>query len=79
MDRMTEATGGECKEQGLEVRSEVYSDDKTLIDEANIHNQSRIVINDWSLTGRGSHVDFGDKEAVPLEQGEQLHYERLRD
>jgi hypothetical protein len=74
MDRKAESAG-ECKEQGPEV----HSDEETLIDEANVHKGNQIVINDWSLTGRGSHIDFGDKEAVPLEQGERFHYPHFSD
>jgi hypothetical protein len=31
-----------------------------------------VAIEDWSGTGRGSHVDFLKDEVVPLEQGEPL-------
>jgi hypothetical protein len=73
MDRDAAANSGERKEQGLELRSEFCNDKETLINEANLHIENRIVIKDWSLTGRGSHVDFGNKEVVPLEQGDQCH------
>jgi hypothetical protein len=45
------------------------SDDDTLIEDANRKNDI-IVIEDWSQTGRGSHVEFKDDENVPIEQGE---------
>jgi hypothetical protein len=32
-----------------------------------------ISIDDWSRTGRGSHVEFGSDENVPLEQGEETY------
>lgn len=51
-------------------KAESPSEDKTLIDESNDYYKSdRIVIDDWSQTGRGSHVDFGDDETVPLQTG----------
>lgn len=31
--------------------------------------EDRITIQDWSRTGRGSHVDFEKQEKVPLDQG----------
>lgn len=33
------------------------------------HNYDKINIDDWSGTGRGSHVEFKYGEVVPLEQG----------
>ena len=79
MNRKASSTGKERTEQALEMRFNVHSDEETLTDKANIHKGSQIYIDDWSLTGRGFHVDFRDKEAVPLGQGEQFHYPRLRD
>jgi len=73
MDRDAAVNSGECKEQGLELGSKFCGDKETLMNEANLHIENRIVIKDWSLTGRGSHVNFGNKEVVPLEQGDQFH------
>jgi hypothetical protein len=30
-------------------------------------------LSDWSETGRGSHVDFGPEEVVPLKEGRKLN------
>ncbi|CAO2657297.1 Nn.00g034230.m01.CDS01 [Neocucurbitaria sp. VM-36] len=48
------------------------SDDETLTNEAAPHTATQIVIDDWSRTGRGSHVNFKDGEIVPLELGRFL-------
>ncbi|KAF2823346.1 kinase-like protein [Ophiobolus disseminans] len=46
----------------------ITSDDETLIDDHNPTRDDRITIDDWSQTGRGSHVEFDHKEIVPLGQ-----------
>ena len=40
--------------------------DDTLV---NDHLDDRISLEDWSSTGRGSHIDFDDHEEIPLKQG----------
>ncbi|KAH7078440.1 kinase-like domain-containing protein, partial [Paraphoma chrysanthemicola] len=45
------------------------SDDETLTEDTDPQRDDRISVEDWSQTGRGSHVDFAYKEVVPLEQG----------
>jgi hypothetical protein len=48
------------------------SNDETLVSEVNPRDKEVAIIEDWSQTGRGSHVEFQDDEVVPLEQGEQV-------
>lgn len=45
------------------------NDDATLVDEIRPLKDDMVAIDDWSQTGRGSHVDFKDDELVPLQQG----------
>jgi hypothetical protein len=47
------------------------SDDDTLKEGGSPLQHSTIYIDDWSRTGRGSHVEFSYDEHVPLEQGGQ--------
>jgi hypothetical protein len=37
--------------------------------EDHANSADTLVLDDWSQTGRGSHVDFEKDEDVPLEQG----------
>lgn len=46
-------------------------EDKTLVEDNNPRENDIVVIEDWSQTGRGSHVEFNDDEHVPIEQGEK--------
>ncbi|KAH7405851.1 kinase-like domain-containing protein [Phaeosphaeria sp. MPI-PUGE-AT-0046c] len=43
-------------------------EDETLVDELR-PCKNMVFIDDWSQTGRGSHVEFTDEEEVPLQQG----------
>jgi hypothetical protein len=47
------------------------TNDDTLVENGNPLKRNMITIDDWSQTGRGSHVEFRDNEIVPLEQGER--------
>lgn len=55
--------------QGLESEQSSGKEDDTLIDEGEGHHDHHIVIEDWSETGRGSHIDFGHADIIPIEQG----------
>jgi hypothetical protein len=46
--------------------------DETLVEDSDCERDYVTIIDDWSQTGRGSHVDFEDNENVPLEQGAQI-------
>jgi len=50
---------------------------ETPVEDATSPSRDQINIEDWSQTGRGSHVDFGDKETVPIVQGKYTHRELL--
>jgi hypothetical protein len=47
------------------------NNDNTLVEDANPLKHDMIALEDWSQTGRGSHVEFRNDESVPLEQGER--------
>ncbi|KAF1941268.1 kinase-like protein [Clathrospora elynae] len=64
--------GGDTEQQASEARSGILSADTTLINETSSRRESDVAIEDWSQTSRGSHVEFGDNEAVPLVQGRFL-------
>jgi hypothetical protein len=44
-------------------------DDQTLYEESNPYKSHKVTIEDWSGTGRGSHVDFEKQETISLQQG----------
>jgi hypothetical protein len=46
------------------------SNDDTLVEDVKSLKHDMIALEDWSQTGRGSHVEFRNDESVPLEQGE---------
>ena len=46
---------------------------ETPVEDATSPSSDHISIEDWSQTGRGSHIDFGDKETVPIVQGTYTH------
>jgi hypothetical protein len=48
---------------------EKSTEDVTLTSVTSSDHGSRLEIDDWSQSGHGSHVDFGDDDTVPLEQG----------
>lgn len=52
-----------------EIEQAFLGDDQSSIDETTPSKSAQIVVNDWSQTGRGTHVDFKNAETVPLEQG----------
>jgi hypothetical protein len=62
---------GESVAQRSTSRLASSSNDDTLYEDANPSEIDRIVITDWSHTGRGSHVEFSHNETVPLEQGKR--------
>jgi hypothetical protein len=47
------------------------SDDDTLTEGASLLQHRTISIDDWSQTGRGSHVEFNDGENVLLKPGQR--------
>lgn len=48
------------------------SDEETMNEETNPLKSHRLAIEDWSQTGRGSHVEFKHSETVPLVDGRWL-------
>jgi len=46
--------------------------DETLVEDATASSKDQIDIEDWSQTGRGSYIDFGDKDIVPIVQGKYI-------
>lgn len=60
--------------QGSQEDWPALSNDETLTDDHNPVKDDRITIDDWSQTGRGSHVEFKHEEKVPLGQGEQAFH-----
>jgi hypothetical protein len=52
--------------------------DETLVEDSAYERDYVTIIDDWSQTGRGSHVDFEDDESVPLEQGQQVSSQEKR-
>jgi hypothetical protein len=68
-------TSGETNRSCLTIREmisglSITSDDETLLEDVKPHKADTIVLEDWSETGRGSHVDFKHDEHVPIEQGQ---------
>ncbi|KAF2031314.1 kinase-like protein [Setomelanomma holmii] len=56
-----------------EETSAASADEETSTGDIDPQKEDRIVIEDWSQTARGSHVDFDHAETVPLEQVCDLH------
>ena len=54
------------------VTPSIFSDDETLNEEVNPRRADKIIVDDWSCTGQGSHVEFKNGETVPLEQGKEF-------
>lgn len=52
------------------MSASLSSSDQTLETRTKADKNERLVINDWTQTGRGFHVEFEYKERIPLEQGE---------
>jgi hypothetical protein len=48
---------------------DILNGNGSLVSKANAASHGRIAIEDWSETGRGVHIDFEDRETVPLKQG----------
>jgi hypothetical protein len=69
-DTSGEATGSDATIRDVISGLSITSDDETLIEDVNPHKVHTIVLDDWSETGRGSHVDFKHDENVPIEQGQ---------
>jgi len=55
--------------EASDTERETLDGNGSLVEKADATNHGRIVIEDWSETGRGIHVDFDDRETVPLTQG----------
>lgn len=64
-----ENTGQGSSTLDISTKSTFLSDDETLYEESNPLKSNKITIEDWSETGRGSHVDFEKEETVSLQQG----------
>jgi hypothetical protein len=39
-----------------------------------VAENDRVVIEDWSQTGKGAHIDFDDRASVPLIQGTLMSF-----
>jgi hypothetical protein len=65
-----ETAGLPGKHQSL-ATSQLFpeSNDDTLTEVDRPLQHDTVTIGDWSQTGRGSHVEFGYEESVPLKQG----------
>ncbi|KAH7400518.1 kinase-like domain-containing protein, partial [Phaeosphaeria sp. MPI-PUGE-AT-0046c] len=55
--------------QSLYPKIFLLDDDQTLYEESNPYKSHKITIDDWSETGRGSHVEFEKQETISLQQG----------
>ena len=56
-----------------DTESAVFVGNGGLVDKASAAHHGRVAIEDWSQTGRGVHIDFDDRETVPLTQGTFLY------
>jgi len=56
--------------QGWDNMSTFFDAGETLVDDTVSPDRDQIYIEDWSKMGRGSHIDFGDDETIPIVQGE---------
>lgn len=56
-------------EHSLDMQEILEMGDGPLNNEQPPPHDHHVVIEDWSQTGRGSHVDFDRAEIVPIEQG----------
>jgi len=57
------------KTQGWHSMSTSLQADETLVEDATSSSKDQIGIEDWSQTGRGSYIDFDDKDVIPIVQG----------
>jgi hypothetical protein len=57
---------------GTKAKHDDPNEDRILTEDSLFHNTNQISIEDWSQTGRGTHIDFSGKESVPLEQDKQF-------
>lgn len=62
-------TAQESSTPGLYPELSPLDDDQTLYEEENPYKSHKVLIEDWSDTGRGSHVDFAKDETISLQQG----------
>ncbi len=68
---LLEAAASAMQPQTSNETLDISDQDQTLFDHS---DSDRVSINDWSETGRGSHVDFTDDESVPLVQGKSTTF-----
>jgi serine/threonine protein kinase len=69
MDSVHDQRAGAGEIQGCDDVSISLPADETFVEDTIPPITNRIKIKDWSQTGRGSHVDFGDKVTIPIRQG----------
>jgi hypothetical protein len=69
MDSVHNQRAGAEEMQGCDDVSISLPMDETLVEDTISPITNQINIEDWSQTGRGSHVDFGDQETIPIWQG----------
>lgn len=55
------------EDSGLVLAS--VDDEQTLHEETNPYKSHKVTVDDWSGSGRGSHVDFEKQETISLKQG----------
>ena len=60
---------GAQEAQGWDNTSTSPYADETLVEDTLSSNGDQIDIKDWSELDRGSHIDFGDEETLPIVQG----------
>ncbi|KAI4690823.1 uncharacterized protein J4E88_002296 [Alternaria novae-zelandiae] len=67
---------GAQEAQGWDNTSTSPYADETLVEDTLSSNGDQIDIKDWSELDRGSHIDFGDEETLPIVQDVALESEK---
>jgi hypothetical protein len=71
MDNTTGSAAGDATDGS--ITSHLNDDvDTTLVSSTERNHDQQVVIDDWSQSGRGSHVDFEINEQVPIVQGRYM-------
>ncbi len=69
MSHNTLAQSQDTEDSSFKNRSGISSEVQTLVADSGPYKKHHVVVNDWSQSSRGFHVDFASNEKVPLEQG----------
>ncbi|KAH6878144.1 kinase-like domain-containing protein [Alternaria rosae] len=72
MGTVDDVHAGSQETQGWDNTSTSLYADETLVEDTASSSRDLINIKDWSKLDRGSHIDFGDEETVPIVQGRFL-------